>query len=71
MRFTTLSRKEKSSIWYTAFYVLSQQPYLDHMSGNLGHTSLDRAQGEPICEGPRKDPILSLSGEMGRARTFV
>ena len=41
------------------------------MTGNLGHASVDRAQGEPIREGPRKDPILDLPGKMERARALV
>ena len=32
---------------------------------------MDRAQGEPIREGPWKDTILSLSGKMERARPRV
>ena len=71
MRFTIWSRKEKSSIWYTAFLLSQSTPYSDRMAGNLGHAGVDCAQGEPIREGPRKYPVLDLSGKVERARALV
>ena len=53
------------------FFFLSQQPYSGRMTGNFRHASVDRAQGEPMREGPWKDPVLDLPGKMERARAFV
>ncbi len=47
------------------------RPYSHRMTGNLRYTSMDSVQGKSICEGPRKDPILDLSGKMEPTGTIL